>query len=73
MLAGVCWMMGCLLGFLPMFGWYNHDALKEVNSTSFNCEFKAVIPVIIPGQPHFLQRLYSSTGHHDCFILLYIF
>ncbi|KAA0713515.1 Adenosine receptor A1 [Triplophysa tibetana] len=44
LLAGVCWMLACLLGFIPMFGWYNHETLKELNSTSFNCEFKAVIP-----------------------------
>lgn len=44
LLAGVCWMLACLLGFIPMFGWYNHETLKELNSTSFNCEFNAVIP-----------------------------
>nr|XP_055070002.1 adenosine receptor A3-like [Misgurnus anguillicaudatus] len=40
-LAAVCWMLACLLGFLPMFGWYNRDSLKH-NST-LNCEFTAVI------------------------------
>nr|XP_055069878.1 adenosine receptor A1-like [Misgurnus anguillicaudatus] len=41
-LAAVCWMLACLLGFLPMYGWYKPHTLKRHNST-LNCEFTAVI------------------------------
>ncbi|XP_043097159.1 adenosine receptor A3 [Puntigrus tetrazona] len=44
-LAAVCWLLACVLGFLPMFGWYNRDTLTRYNSTSINCEFIDVIPV----------------------------
>ncbi|XP_065135441.2 adenosine receptor A1-like [Paramisgurnus dabryanus] len=40
-LAAVCWMLACLLGFLPMYGWYNRDPLKH--NPTLNCEFTAVI------------------------------
>lgn len=42
MLAAVCWMLACLLGFIPMFGWYH--STHGLNSTSISCEFTAVIP-----------------------------
>ncbi|XP_073726182.1 adenosine receptor A3-like [Misgurnus anguillicaudatus] len=41
-LAAVCWMLACLLSFLPMYGWYKPHTLKRHNST-LNCEFTAVI------------------------------
>nr|XP_055068548.1 adenosine receptor A3-like [Misgurnus anguillicaudatus] len=41
-LAAVCWMLACLLGFLPMYGWNKPHTLKRHNST-LNCEFTAVI------------------------------
>ncbi|XP_050968559.1 adenosine receptor A3 isoform X1 [Labeo rohita] len=44
-LAAVCWILASVLGFLPMFGWYNHDTLARYNSTSIDCQFIAVIPV----------------------------
>uniref|UniRef100_A0A9J8B4G7 Adenosine A3 receptor a.1 n=1 Tax=Cyprinus carpio carpio TaxID=630221 RepID=A0A9J8B4G7_CYPCA len=44
-LAAVCWILASLLGFLPMFGWYNHDTLTRYNSTSIDCQFTAVIPI----------------------------
>lgn len=44
-LAAVCWILASLLGFLPMFGWYNHDTLTRYNSTSIDCQFIAVIPI----------------------------
>ncbi|RXN03665.1 adenosine receptor A3-like [Labeo rohita] len=43
-LAAVCWILASVLGFLPMFGWYNHDTLARYNSTSIDCQFIAVIP-----------------------------
>lgn len=44
-IAAVCWMLAFMLGFLPMFGWYNHDTLAQHNSTSIDCEFVAVISI----------------------------
>ncbi|KAK2889616.1 hypothetical protein Q8A67_014991 [Cirrhinus molitorella] len=44
-LAAVCWILASVLGFLPMFGWYNHDTLTRYNSTSIDCQFIAVIPI----------------------------
>ncbi|XP_073708706.1 adenosine receptor A3 [Garra rufa] len=44
-LAAVCWILASVLGFLPMFGWYNHDTLTLYNSTSIGCQFIAVIPI----------------------------
>ncbi len=44
-LAAVCWILASVLGFLPMFGWYNHDTLTRYNSTSIDCQFNAVIPI----------------------------
>ncbi|ROK31177.1 Adenosine receptor A3 [Anabarilius grahami] len=43
-IAAVCWILASVLGFLPMFGWYNHDTLTHNNSTSMDCDFVAVIP-----------------------------
>ncbi|CAM4628979.1 unnamed protein product [Leuciscus chuanchicus] len=42
--AAVCWILASVLGFLPMFGWYNHDTLARYNSTSIDCQFIDVIP-----------------------------
>ncbi len=44
-LAAVCWILASVLGFLPMFGWYNPDTMTHYNSTSIDCQFTAVIPI----------------------------
>ncbi|XP_016312576.1 adenosine receptor A3 [Sinocyclocheilus anshuiensis] len=44
-LAAMCWILASVLGFLPMFGWYNNDALTRYNSTSIDCQFIVVIPI----------------------------
>ncbi|XP_036386671.1 adenosine receptor A3-like [Megalops cyprinoides] len=44
--VGACWLVSCVLGLTPMFGWYNHDTLASLgNSTTIVCQFIAVIPM----------------------------
>lgn len=43
-----CWLSAGILGFVPLFGWYRHDTLEEMeaNDTStMICKFLAVIPM----------------------------
>ncbi|XP_061076630.1 adenosine receptor A3-like [Conger conger] len=46
--VAVCWLLAFVLGLTPMFGWYNHQTLSEMestNSTTLVCRFVAVIPM----------------------------
>ncbi|KAI7794628.1 putative adenosine receptor A1-like [Triplophysa rosa] len=42
--VGLCWLISCLLGFTPLFGWHN-DSLESplLNSSYITCTFLAVI------------------------------
>uniref|UniRef100_A0A8C1Z4A8 G-protein coupled receptors family 1 profile domain-containing protein n=1 Tax=Cyprinus carpio TaxID=7962 RepID=A0A8C1Z4A8_CYPCA len=41
----LCWLISCLLGFTPLFGWHNGDSQSSLlqNSSHINCTFLAVI------------------------------
>ncbi|XP_067226565.1 adenosine receptor A1-like [Chanodichthys erythropterus] len=41
----LCWLISCLLGFTPLFGWHNGHSLSSpvLNSSHINCTFLAVI------------------------------
>ncbi|XP_056304682.1 adenosine receptor A1-like [Danio aesculapii] len=41
----LCWLISCLLGFMPLFGWHNGDSPSStfLNSSHINCTFLAVI------------------------------
>ncbi|ROL23535.1 Adenosine receptor A3 [Anabarilius grahami] len=41
----LCWLISCLLGFTPLFGWNNGHSLSSpvLNSSHINCTFLAVI------------------------------
>ncbi|XP_068073085.2 adenosine receptor A1-like [Danio rerio] len=41
----LCWLISCLLGFMPLFGWHNGDSPSTslMNSSHINCTFLAVI------------------------------
>ncbi|XP_030634067.1 adenosine receptor A3-like [Chanos chanos] len=44
--VGVCWLSAGVLGFIPLFGWNNHESLmKSVNSTTITCAFITVVPM----------------------------
>ncbi|XP_043081445.1 adenosine receptor A1-like [Puntigrus tetrazona] len=41
----LCWLISCLLGFTPLFGWHNghSQSTSLLNSSQINCTFLAVI------------------------------
>lgn len=47
-----CWFVGAIIGFLPLFGWYNHDGFDEEEGY---CLFVKVMDY------NYLVFLYFST------------
>ncbi|XP_030623684.1 adenosine receptor A1, partial [Chanos chanos] len=42
--VAVCWLLSCVLGFTPLFGWHNgHALIHDANSTLIHCTFLSVI------------------------------